>query len=121
MAITSLLAPRTEKGSDNFECKPCKFCTVKITGDLFNAYLHCPTKCWLRSGGEPRGTSSWADWVQSNGLIYRSEGIKQLVGDIPSARSGITKELESGWLVIRCRCHRPGVFALELLHTRVVN
>jgi predicted RecB family nuclease len=72
---------------------------VKITVDLFNAYLRCPTKCWLRSGGEPRGTSSWADWAQSNGLIYRREGIKQLVGDIPSVEAGEPKSWKAaGWL-----------------------
>jgi hypothetical protein len=73
---------------------------VKITADLFNAYLHCPTKCWLRSGGEPRGTNSWADWVQSNALIYRGEGIKQLVRDIPSVGAGEPKSWKAaGWLL----------------------
>ena len=71
---------------------------MKITADLFNAYLHCPTKCWLRSGGEPRGTNSWADWVQSNALIYRSEGIKQLIRDIPSVAAGEPKSWKAdGW------------------------
>jgi predicted RecB family nuclease len=68
--------------------------------DLFNAYLHCPTKCWLRSRGEPRGTNSWADWVQSNELIYRSEGVKQLVREIPLVGAGEPRSWQAdGWLL----------------------
>jgi predicted RecB family nuclease len=76
---------------DYLERKTCRFCLVKITADLFNAYLHCPTKGWLRLGGEPRGTNSWADWLQSNALIYRSEGIKQLIREIPLVGPGEPK------------------------------
>jgi predicted RecB family nuclease len=73
---------------------------VKITIDLFDAYLHCPTKCWLRSGGEPRGTNSWADWVQSNALIYRSEGIKELGREIPTVGAGEPSTWKAaGWLL----------------------
>jgi hypothetical protein len=73
---------------------------VKISADLFNAYLHCSTKGWLRSGGEPRGINSWADWVQSNAMIYRSEGIKKLIREIPSVGAGEPKSWKAdGWLL----------------------
>jgi CRISPR/Cas system-associated exonuclease Cas4 (RecB family) len=52
-----------------------------ITSDLFEAYLKCPTKCFLRSLGETGTNNSYANWVRTQYLSYSSEGIKQLVND----------------------------------------
>jgi len=35
------------------------FRNMKITPALFEAYLKCPTKCWLRSTGEPSSGGSY--------------------------------------------------------------
>jgi hypothetical protein len=37
---------------------------MKITSDLFQAYLKCPTKCWLRATGELGTGNSYSEWVQ---------------------------------------------------------
>jgi hypothetical protein len=52
---------------------------MPITSDLFEAYLKCPTKCFLRSLGETGTNNSYANWVRTQYLSYSSEGIKQLV------------------------------------------
>lgn len=52
---------------------------MPITFDLFEAYLKCPTKCFLRSLGESGTENSYANWVRAQSLSYSSEGIKQLV------------------------------------------
>jgi hypothetical protein len=54
---------------------------MRITSDLFEAYLKCPTKCFLRSLGETGTNNSYANWVRTQYLSYSSEGIKQLVKD----------------------------------------
>ena len=54
---------------------------MPITSDLFEAYLKCPTKCFLRSLGETGTNNSYANWVRTQYLSYSSEGIKQLVKD----------------------------------------
>jgi hypothetical protein len=54
---------------------------MPITSDLFEAYLKCPTKCFLRSLGETGTNNSYANWVSTQYLSYSSEGIKQLVKD----------------------------------------
>lgn len=38
---------------------------MKITLSLFEAHLKCPTKCWLRSNGEPTAGNAYAEWVQT--------------------------------------------------------
>ncbi len=56
---------------------------MNINSHLFEAYLKCPTKCWLRSQGEPGGGNEYAAWVQSQNEIYRSEGVRRLVEAVP--------------------------------------
>src|SRR5690349_17661296 len=57
---------------------------MKITPHLFEAFLKCPTKCWLRSQGESSTGNEYADWVQSQNESYRMEGIKLLTASIPT-------------------------------------
>jgi predicted RecB family nuclease len=52
---------------------------VRITSDLFETYLKCTTKCFLRSLGETGTGNSYANWVKAEHLSYSSEGIKHLV------------------------------------------
>jgi predicted RecB family nuclease len=52
---------------------------VPITSDLFETYLNCTTKCFLRSLGETGTGNSYANWVKAEHLSYSAEGIKHLV------------------------------------------
>jgi predicted RecB family nuclease len=58
---------------------------MKITADLFNAYLDCPTKSWLRGRGETSSGNLYSDWAASQEQVYRREGFNRLLRDIPSA------------------------------------
>jgi CRISPR/Cas system-associated exonuclease Cas4 (RecB family) len=51
---------------------------MKITSDLFHAYLKCPTKCWLRFTGEPATGNAYAEWVQNQNESYRAAAIGRL-------------------------------------------
>jgi CRISPR/Cas system-associated exonuclease Cas4 (RecB family) len=47
---------------------------MRISSDLFNAFLKCPTKCWLREGGKPASGNAYAEWMTSqNGSYYATE------------------------------------------------
>jgi hypothetical protein len=46
---------------------------------LFEAYVKCPTKCFLRSLGETGKGNAYADWVQTQTESFRIEGIKGLL------------------------------------------
>jgi hypothetical protein len=41
---------------------------MPITSNLFEAYLKCPTKCFLRSRGETGTENSYANWVRAQQL-----------------------------------------------------
>jgi hypothetical protein len=56
---------------------------MRITPDLFAAYLKCPTKCWLRSRGEAGGGNEYADWVRSQNESYRPANATRLLESLP--------------------------------------
>lgn len=51
---------------------------MPITSHLFEAYLKCQTKCFLRSLGETVTGNGYSDWVQAQQASYCSEEIKRL-------------------------------------------
>ena len=51
---------------------------MTITSAFFEAYLKCPTKCFLRSLGESGTGNAYADWVKSQSNSYRSAAIARL-------------------------------------------
>ena len=53
--------------------------SMTITAHLFEAFLRCPTKCYLRSLGETETENVYADWVRTKNESYRSQGIKRLM------------------------------------------
>ena len=59
---------------------------MKIDSYLFDACLKCHTKCWLRSQGESGGRNEYAAWMHSQNEVYRSEGVRRLVGAVPPSK-----------------------------------
>src|ERR1035437_1230610 len=55
---------------------------MTVTAHLFEAYLKCPTKCFLRSLGEPGAGNAYADWVYVQNTSYQREGISHLTEGI---------------------------------------
>jgi hypothetical protein len=51
---------------------------MTITPRLFEAYLKCPTKCFLRSLDETGAGNAYADWVHSQNASYMREGVTRL-------------------------------------------
>jgi hypothetical protein len=51
---------------------------MTITAHLFEAFLKCPTKCYLRSLGETGTENAYADWVQTEAEAYRNASVKRL-------------------------------------------
>lgn len=55
---------------------------MTITDDLVETFLKCPTKCFLRSGGEAGTGNAYATWVQTRNNVFRIEGTKRLVAGV---------------------------------------
>src|SRR5437016_5632538 len=70
---------------------------MTITPSLFEAFLKCPTKCWLRFTGEPPTGNTYGEWVQSEGESYRVDAAKRLVANAPAdewAMAPISEDLK---------------------------
>jgi predicted RecB family nuclease len=75
---------------------------MQITSDIFEAYLKCPTKCWLKSLGEKETGNIYAEWVQTHIETYRKEGIEQLLNgcaikDVASSQVGTQNVKTAKW------------------------
>jgi len=57
---------------------------MKVTSDLFDAYLNCPTKCYLRALRETGPGNSYADWLRAQNASYCNEEAKRLVDAVHS-------------------------------------
>ena len=54
---------------------------MRISSDLFNAFLKCSTKCWLRASGEPPSGGAYAEWVKSKNRSYHATEIERLLSE----------------------------------------
>src|SRR5437763_1760010 len=71
---------------------------MKITSAVFEAYLKCPTKCWLRASGEPTSGNTYAEWVKAQNASYRETETARLVASSPHdevARSPNMKKVKA--------------------------
>jgi predicted RecB family nuclease len=57
---------------------------MKITPNLFEAYVKCPTKCWLRATNEPSTGAPYPEWVKAQNDSYRVNGTRRLVAEFPN-------------------------------------
>jgi len=62
---------------------------MTIINDLVETFLKCPTKCFLRSGGETGTGNAYAAWVQTKNDVFRIEGIKRLVAGVAPDKCAI--------------------------------
>jgi predicted RecB family nuclease len=56
-----------------------------ISSSLFDAYIECSTKCWLRSRAEPNTGNAYADWSRQRRETYCVDGLKRLVTMFPDS------------------------------------
>src|SRR5215468_4971320 len=57
---------------------------MTVTSSLFDDYLKCPTKCFLKSCGENDGRNAYANCIQTESENYRNQGRKRLMDALPS-------------------------------------
>ena len=58
---------------------------MKITSDLFHAYLKCSTKCWLRATRELATENKYPEWVKAHNHSYRTTEVARLVAASPKS------------------------------------
>lgn len=66
-----------------------------VSSLLFESYLECSTKCWLRSRAEPVTGNSYAEWVRAQNETYLQDGLKRLLATLPERARAITLRILS--------------------------
>jgi hypothetical protein len=68
---------------------------MRISSDLFNAFLKCPTKCWLRAAAEPVSGNAYAKWVKSQDGSYHATEIERLLSETPKGEITVSPPPEN--------------------------
>jgi predicted RecB family nuclease len=68
---------------------------MKITSNLFEAYLKCPNKCWLRSIGETSADNTYSEWVKAHNESYRMNETRRLVAESPNEEAARSPEMKN--------------------------
>src|SRR5262249_39206852 len=68
---------------------------MKITAELFEAFLKCPRKCWLRATGKAVGGNEYAEWVKTQDQSYRVSGIERLLEESSARRVATSPPAEN--------------------------
>src|SRR5215813_8295204 len=63
-----------------------------VTSRLFEAFLACPTKCFLRSIGQLATDNTFTSWKEARDESYRREGFKRLSAEFPGALDPVSFE-----------------------------
>jgi predicted RecB family nuclease len=69
--------------------------SMTITPQIFEAFLKCPTKCWLRAKDEASPGGTYAAWVHEQNESYRADSIRRLTGDLPVAEYAVSPQVEN--------------------------
>ena len=67
---------------------------MRISSDLFNAFLKCSTKCWLRASSEPAADGAYAEWLKSRNRSYQATEIARLLSE-PKNEVAVSPPLEN--------------------------
>src|SRR6516162_5345059 len=68
---------------------------MRISSDLFDAFLKCPTKCWLRAAPEPASGNAYAEWVRSQNGSYHASEIERLLSETPKGEIAVSPPPEN--------------------------
>jgi hypothetical protein len=77
---------------------------MTITADLFQAYLKCPMKCWLRAKRkcEAAAGNAYSEWVERQVAAHRSKGIERLFATVSETECAISLQNEA-LITAKCR------------------
>ena len=56
-----------------------------VSSQLFEAYLECSTKCWLRSRAEPASGNIYAEWARPQNETYLEYGLRRSFATVPES------------------------------------
>jgi predicted RecB family nuclease len=66
---------------------------MMINSLLFESYLECPTKCWLRSRAQPVTGNTYAEWARAKNEAYFHDSLKSLLATLPEGDHEFTSRI----------------------------
>src|SRR4051794_29161847 len=54
-----------------------------VSASLFETYLECSTKCWLRAHDEPSAGNPYAEWACLRNENFHAKGLQRLLAKFP--------------------------------------
>ena len=69
--------------------------STMISSHLFEAYLECPTKCWLRAQNEPATGNVYAEWGRAQNETYREEWLERRLAILAEADRVLSPTFEA--------------------------
>jgi hypothetical protein len=74
---------------------------MRISPELFDAYLKCPTKSWLRAADHPPAGSAYSEWVKAQNDSYRTTKREQLAAESANDEVALSSDRQNtksdGW------------------------
>src|SRR6267143_2514298 len=64
--------------------KPEDPCMI-VSSPIFESYLECSTKSWLRSRAEAATENFYARWVRAHNETYFQNAVKRLLATVPES------------------------------------
>jgi predicted RecB family nuclease len=74
---------------------PAMRVSTMISSHLFEAYLECPTKCWLRAQREPSTGNVYAEWAVLKNESYRKEWLERRLAIVAEPDRILSATLET--------------------------
>jgi len=69
-----------------------------VSTQLFEAYLDCPTKCWLLSRAEPATGNIYAQWAREQNDAYCNRGRTRLLMAFPESDRAVAPPVERNFV-----------------------
>src|SRR5882672_633821 len=64
--------------------------SMKLNSALFEAFLKCPTKCYLHLTGHTGSGNAYAEWLREQNEGYRNEAATRLIEAMPEDERAAT-------------------------------
>jgi predicted RecB family nuclease len=68
-----------------------------VSSQLFEAYIQCATKCWLRSRAERTTGNVYAEWARGQNEAYRQEAINRFLVILPEGDYGMAPPISKNF------------------------
>ena len=68
---------------------------MNANSSLFESFLKCPTKCWLRAASEPPTGNEYAEWVKTQNESYRTTEAERLIAQTPKHECALSPPAET--------------------------